>query len=141
MTTKNKCNVKVYVHTWWAQRIPEGNLHREILPVFVPHYAGDKSAGYAVCLVNEDQTEAILFEGEWSREEALEVISMGGKVFSGHRCCPGKKVNEYLEKALNVWAPNWYSQIDEHYGPSSWTVDVRVENDRVFADNVEIKED
>lgn len=50
--------------------------------------------------------------------------------FSGHRMCPG-------QEGLIV-NPTTYNKIDAVYGPSSWTVRWHIENNKVYAENLEI---
>ena len=96
------------------------------------HSRGFFEAGYAVW------DNGKICQSPWTKDEALEVLSHGGTVFSGHRNCPGMKANPFILRALEAWAGNWYSQIDNVYGPSSWTVDIAVREGRVYADGVEI---
>ena len=97
------------------------------------HYScGYYDAGFAVW------ENGKICQGQWTKAEALEVLSHGGRVFSGHRNCPGMKADPFVRRALATWAKNWYWQVDEVYGPSSWTVDISVREGRVYADNVEI---
>jgi hypothetical protein len=112
----------------------KNNGNRVVAEVFSYHYSrkGDYFLGYAVWEGNN------ICQNPWTKEEALKILSKGGKVFSGHRNCPGKRCSAYVERALNAWAENWYSQIDKVYGPSSWTVDISVRDGRVYADDIEI---
>ena len=134
-------NSNIIVNSFWASKFEPGMILREVHPIYTPDRGLiNEHVGYALCLVNPDTHAGALCEGQWTRDEALEVLSHGGHIFSGHRNCPGMKVSRYLKKALDIWAPDWYAQIDEIYGPSSWTVDLSVKDGKVYADNVEIKE-
>lgn len=134
-------NGNVIVNSFWASKYEPGMTLREVHPVYTPNRGLiDELVGYAVCWVNPHTKEGALCEESWTRDEALEVMSKGGHIYSGHRYCPGRQLSRYLEKALKIWAPDWDAQIDAAKGPSSWSVNIYVREGRVFADNIEIKE-
>ncbi|MBP5399697.1 MAG: hypothetical protein J6Y53_04700 [Alphaproteobacteria bacterium] len=110
------------------------NSNRVVKGVKKFHHArGFYSAGFAVWQNGK------ICQGPWSKEEALEILSHGGEVFSGHRNCPGMQGNRFLVRALEAWAGNWYSQVDKVYGPSSWTIKISVRDGRVYANGLQIR--
>ncbi len=138
MATELKSNI-IGVGYWKNQK-PEGkNLLREVHPVYeydrglIQHFAG-----YALCWVDPETQTGAVCDDPWTQEEALEVLSCGGGVFSGHRNSPGIRANQWLKKALDTWSKDWYNQIDKVIGPSSWTVYISVKDGNVFADEIKI---